>query len=582
MKKNIFTIGILLTIFLSACDNKLLDLDSLTEPVDATFFKNEQELDLALTGVYATIVYTGTYGLPMPVVMDNSATDIAISRGFEGGNGFGELGSGSHSATSAIYQNFYSTSYKAIARANTLLQNMERAVDIVDPDKFDQIRAQALVIRAYNYMYLTELFGDVPLLLEPTTSTEEALIPRTSKSEIVDQILSDLQVASDKLPEKWSGSDNGRITKGTALALRARIALYNSRYEVAASSAKSVIDNESTLGYALHPSYEDLFGLSGENSTEIIFSMPFKDGFHTTQFPRSQGSRTQNGYSTNVPTQSMIDSYEAIDGKPIDESSLYDPQNPFENRDPRLKASIILPGDLWAGQIFESHPDSLTLRDANWKAIGGNNNSRTVAWPAAFCGYMWKKYTVEEYQEISQIWSDLDFILIRYAEVLLIYAEAKIELGQIDDSVLSAINRLRARAYSVDVSNTDAYPAIETMEQNELRAVIRRERKVELANEGFRLFDIRRWRIAEKVMPVTIYGRILDTSKATGVPKIDDDCFVSYDGVEQQYDLNLDSRFPNALNRKFNKDRDYLCPIPQQEIDTYRGLGGSLAQNPGF
>ncbi len=301
-----------------------------------------------------------------------------------------------------------------------------------------------------------------------------------------------------------------------------------------------------------------------------------------SRFPQSQGSRTLGGYSTNVPTQSLVDSYEATDGKPIDESSVYSPKKPFENRDPRLAATIILPGTVWAGQIFESHRDSTKLRDASGKIIGNNSNSRKVSWPAAFCGYIWKKYTDEEYQAIKQTWSDHDFILIRYAEVLLTYAEAKIEAGQIDDSVLKAINSVRARAYGADVSNTAAYPAITSTNQSELRKVIRRERKVELANEGLRLFDIRRWRIAEKMMPVKLYGRILNPSTATGVPQIDDDCFVSYAGIESQYDLNTDARFPNAQNRAFNPNRDYLCPIPQQEIDTYQGMGATLEQNPGY
>ena len=119
-------------------------------------------------------------------------------------------------------------------------------------------------------------------------------------------------------------------------------------------------------------------------------------------------------------------------------------------------------------------------------------------------------------QAISQIWSDYDFILIRYAEVLLNYAEAKIEQGQIDNSVLTAINRVRARAYGVDVSNTSAYPAITSTDQAELRKVIRRERKVEFANEGMRLFDIRRWKIAEKVMPVTLYSQDIKYSDSNG------------------------------------------------------------------
>jgi hypothetical protein len=310
--------------------------------------------------------------------------------------------------------------------------------------------------------------------------------------------------------------------------------------------------------------------------------LPFQEGFSVTQAPRAFGSRNLGSYSTVVPCQSLIDSYEAIDGKPIDESAVYDPKNPFENRDPRLKNSIITPQSVWGGIIFESHPDSLISRKADGSVRGANADSRTVIWPAAFFGYLWKKYTDEVAQLDGRPWSELDFILMRYAEILLIYAEAKTELGQVDASVLNAINRIRARAYGADVSDVGNYPAITATDQAEVRKVIRRERKVELANEGFRLFDIRRWRIAEKVMPVKLYGRILDTPTATGIPEIDDDCFVSYAGIESQYDFNPDARFPNAQNRLFNVSSDYLCPIPQQEIDTYGGLGATLEQNPGY
>lgn len=583
MKKYKIIILLLTVLIFSACDSRILDLESLTEPVDATFYSNEEELNLALTGAYSTLAYTGNkYTLPMPVVMDNSATDVAIMRGFEGGDGFAELGTGTHSATSAIYKNNYSFHYKAIGRTNALLQNMERSKDVVDAGRYAAIQAQALFIRAYHYLFLTELYGDVPLVTETFKSPAEALAPRATKAAVVDQILKDLDTAVASLPDSWSSSERGRITRGAALALKARIALYNKRYSEAAEAARTVIDRESAMGYSLHPDYGELFTLAGQGSAEIMLSMPYKDGFSTSLLPRSQGSRNLSGYSTNVPTQSMIDSYEATDGKPIDESAVYDPTRPFNNRDPRLQASIILPGTIWAGNIFESHPDSVILRNAQGKAIGRNNDSRGGIWAASFCGYLWKKYTDEEYQAVYQVWSDHDFILIRLAEVLLTYAEAKIEQGQIDDSVLLAINRIRARAYGVAVTNTAAYPAITATSQAELRKVIRRERKVELADEGFRLFDIRRWRIAEKVMPVKIYGQVLDRAHATGVPEIDDDCFVSYTGIESQYDLNTDARFPNAQNRTFNPSRDYLCPIPQQEIDTYKGLGGNLEQNPGY
>lgn len=581
MKKYKIVVLLMLLIGFGACDNKILDLESLTEPVDATFYSNEQELELALSGTYNAIIYKTTYLTPIQQQMDNGASDIGVSRGNDGG-GLIELGAGVHSASTGGFQVAYSQFYRGITRANSLLQNMDRAKNVVPESRYKEIQAQALVLRAYQYMLLTEMFGDVPYIDGVIKSPSEALLPRTPKSAIVDKMLADLQSASEALPYSWTGSNSGKITKGVALALKARVALYNKKYDLAAASAKAIIDNEQSTGYKLNPSYEKLFQLSGQTSAEIMMVMPYKDGFSQSQYTVSQGSRNLGAYSVVVPTQSMIDSYEASDGKPIDESSVYDPHKPFENRDPRLKASIITPQSKWAGIIFESHPDSLKYRKADGTIGGNNSDNRKVSWPGAFCGYLWKKYTIEETQVAKAAYDFHNFILIRYAEVLLTYAEAKIEAGQIDASVLTAINRIRARAYGVDVSSTASYPAITSTNQAELRKVIRRERKVELANEGFRLFDIRRWKIAEKVMPVVIYGRILNTATATKVPQVDDDCFVSYAGIESQYDLNTEARFPNAQNRVFDKSRDYLCPIPQQEIDTYKSLGKILDQNPGY
>ncbi|WP_373512944.1 RagB/SusD family nutrient uptake outer membrane protein [Persicitalea sp.] len=582
-----YILALALLLGFTACEEKYLDLQSPTEPTTGGFFSNESELNLALTGVYNSLIFRGGYNIPIQTNMDNSATDIGLTRGLTAG-GYEEMGAGSHSPSSGGFRQSYSQHYTGIARANSLLTYMERAKDVVPQSTFDDIRNQALVIRAYHYMYLTEIFGDVPYIETVFQNPADALLPRTPKATIAEKIMADLKTAATALPQKRAASDRGRITKAVALGLHARVALYNKKYAEAAASAKEIIDSEAASGLLLHPKYEDLFNAKGQSSSEIMLIMPYKQGFvpysgtgDASQFPTAQGSRNRGAFNTVTPTQSMIDSYEAVDGKPIDQSAIYDPSKPFANRDPRLAASIVTPQSVWAGLIFESHKDSLTYRSPQGKNLGANRDSRTVSWPASFCGYMWKKYTDEEQQIALQGISYLNFSLMRYAEILLIYAEAKIESGQIDATVLNAINRIRARAYGVAVGDVAKYPAITTTDQAVLRTIIRRERKVELADEGFRLFDIRRWRIAEKVMPVPLYGRILNTKTATKVPKIDADGFVSYKGVESQYDLNTDSRFPNAF-RSFNPARDYLCPIPQQEIDTYAGNGATLKQNPGY
>lgn len=587
MKQFKYILALSLVLGFTACEEKYLDLQSPTEPTTGSFFSNEAELNLALTSVYHSLIFRAGYEIPIQTSMDNAATDIGITRGINSG-AYEELGAGIHSANSGGFRESYTKHYTGIARANSLLEYMERAKSVVSDPVFQDIRSQAIVIRAYHYMYLTEIFGDVPFIETVFQNPADALLPRTPKATIVEKLLADLKTAAEALPQTRPDSERGRITKAVALGLRARIALYSKNYTEAAASAKEVMDSEAANGLLLHPKYEDLFNPKGQTSKEIMLIMPFKQGFvpisgasDFSQYPVAQGSRNRGGFTTSTPTQSMIDSYEATDGKPIDESSVYDPSQPFANRDPRLAASIVTPQTVWAGIVFESHKDSLTFRSPTGAKLGDNRDCRTVSWPGAFCGYLWKKYTDEDRQVALQQLSYLNFSLMRYAEILLIYAEAKIELGQADESALTALNRVRARAYGVNVANTASYPAITTTNQAELRTIIKRERKVELASEGFRLFDIRRWRIAEKVMPVPIYGRILNTKTATKVPQIDADGFVSYKGVEAQYDLNKDSRFINAF-RSFNPGRDYLCPIPQQEIDTYAGSGAVLKQNPGY
>ena len=587
MKRFKYILALTSVLGFAACEEKYLDLESPTEPTTGSFFSSQAELNLALTSAYNSLIIRGGHNMPIQANMDNSATDIGLTRGINGG-AYEEFGAGNHSPNSGGFRDSYVQHYTGIARANSLLEYMERAKSVVSDAVFQDIRNQTIVIRAYHYMYLTEIFGDVPFIETVFQNPADALLPRTPKATIVEKLLTDLKTAAAVLPQTRPDSERGRITKAIALGLRARIALYNKNYTEAAASAKEVMDSETANGLLLHPKYEDLFNAKGQNSKEIMLIMPYKQGFSPnsgntdfSQFPLAQGSRNRGSFTVATPTQSMIDSYEATDGKPIDKSSVYDPSKPFANRDPRLAASIVTPQTVWAGLRFESHKDSLVFRNPAGVNLGANRDSRTVSWPAAFCGYLWKKYTDEDSQVALQPNSFLSFSLMRYAEILLIYAEAKIELGQADQSALTAINRVRARAYGVNVANTGSYPAITTTNQAELRTIIKRERKVELASEGFRLFDIRRWRIAEKVMPVPLYGRILNTKTATKIPKIDADGFVSYKGVESQYDLNTDSRFLNAF-RSFNPARDYLCPIPQQEIDTYAGSGAVLKQNPGY
>lgn len=553
----------------SACDDAL-DKLPLDAPSDETFFSDRTDLELAINGAYRDL-YWMSGGMPFQILLDN-ATDLGFLR--TDFSGMQSYSLGAHTSETTGFSETWERMYAGIGKCNNLLNNMEQAREVVPADFYDQVEAQALFLRAYYYSWLIRLYGDVPFVTETpdasdiTSAINDAKVPRTPRSEIVDALFTDLDGAAEVLPETWPGSDEGRATKGAVWTLKARMALYEGRYEEAAQAAKQVMD----MGvYSLYPDYGELFTYAGQRAGEVIFDLPFKVGFMETALPREQGPRNANCWSRAVPSQFMIDSYECTDGLPIDESPLYDPSNPFENRDPRLDASSVRPQSVLDGYVFETHPDSTeTTRYVNNEPTRVANQDVLNAF-ASYTGYLWRKYTSEEDMPEKVAISELNFILMRYAEVLLIYAEANIEQGQIDGSVLDAINQVRARAYGVDVSATGEYPAVTTTAQAELRRVIRRERKIELADEGFRMTDIRRWGIAEHVMPGTLAGRPKGAYiNMTNVPDISEHGHPVYGAA-----LGL---YRPVEQRVFNTNKDYLWPIPQKDMD----VNPELEQNPGY
>lgn len=561
---NKISVILLLAGFLGACESAL-DKSPLNAPSDQNFFSNQVELELAINGVYNNL-YWSTASAPFPLVLDN-ATDLGYLR--TDWSGMLAFSQGGHSSETPGFSETWKLMYKGIGRSNNLLKNMERAREAVSEEFYQQIAAEARFLRAWYYFWLVELYGDVPYMTEIPATADEGEVPRTPKSQVVDAILEDLDFAAEVLPETWAGSDEGRATSGAALALKARVALMSERYDVAAEAAKRVMDSNV---YELYPDYGELFTLAGKRSSEVIFDLPYMIGMTTSVLPREQGPRNGQGWSRMVPSQFMIDSYECVDGLPIDESPLYDPRFPFENRDPRLEASIVRPQAVFNGYVYETHPDSTqTTRYVGGVATRVANQDVTNAF-ASFTGYLWRKYTSEEeFAEGALTQSELNLILMRYGEVLLNYAEAKIELNEIDASVLNAINQIRARAYGVDVSAVNDYPAISSTDQVSLREIIRRERKIELADEGLRLFDIRRWKIAEHVMPGQLVGRPKGAYiDMTNVPEINE-----YGHPEYGAALNL---YRSVDQRIFNPARDYLWAIPQDD----RTVNDQLEQNPGY
>ena len=552
-----FTLFVL-TVF--ACEDQLTKAP-LDAPSDVTFFESRTDLEVAINGVYNSLWWQ-IRGIPALQEIDN-ATDI----GFLRDGPMQSFSQGVHDPDTGVFQQTWSHMYSGISRANNLLDKMERAQGNVDEEFYVRIQAQARFLRAFFYHFLSELYGDVPLLTE-VPNVEESQVGQSPKSEVVNLIISDLDFAAEHLPTSWSGSDDGRITRGAALALKARVALYNEMFNLAVQSSQQIIN----MGeYSLHPDYEEQFQYGGIRSSGVILDTPFSQGVQTSGYPIRAGERMTGSWSTNVPSQALVDSYQASDGLHIDESAVYDTANPFENRDPRLDASLVRPQSTFSGYVFETHPDSVETWNIETNSRVENLNVTNPF--ATFTGIIWRKYLAEEDFPASRQDSEINWIYIRYAEVLLTYAEAKIEMGDIDGTVLDAMNRVRARAYGVNVANTDLYPAFTTQDQTELRRELRYERKVELANEGFRLFDMRRWGIADMVMSGTLIGRPVGAYESIqSPPQINRDIGHHPDYSEYQ-DL-----YRNVEQRSFNPNRDWLWPIPQTEIN----VNENITQNPGY
>lgn len=554
MKKIYVYILAFASVFSASCAD-YLDRYPTDKPSSDSFLQSPEELELAVNNAYRTLYYMNS-GCSSYLFLD-AATDIERNRSF--GDGLEDVALGNHTATTGVFKSTWNHFYTYISRCNNILTNLDNVKGITEVQK-NEVKGQILFLRAFAYGELISLFGDVPYSEIMLQNVEEGKLPRTSKEEILNSIIEDLKESENSLPSVWKGNNAGKVTKWAAYALHARLSLRFGKYDEAVTASKIVMDNASENGIGLYESYEDLFNVKGVRCKEVLLDVPFHISVKTNENPLMLNPRNCNGWAIIQPTVSLVDSYECVDGKKIDESPLFEQSNPYKNRDPRLSASIIHDGTWYRGVRYETHPDSLLTT----KIVSGvesriKNQDVTNAY-ASHTGFLMRKYA--DYTALDVRKCTLNFILIRYAEVLLTYAEAKLEKGEIDQSLFDALNEVRNRV---------KMPIIIEKDPIKLRELIRNERKVELAGEGLRLFDIRRWKIAEYVMPGVLPGRKKrEIWFNPGIPKID-----TY-GISH-YDNQNDYFFP-VHNRIFNPNRDYVWPIPQKEID----VNDKLVQNPNY
>jgi len=326
MKKLIYLLGIV--VIFSACDDSFLD----TAPNDAlspsTFWKSKKDLDLALTGCYNGFE-SGSSIMYRDAGSDNAYNNFP----WEGWTNIGN-GKLSPADPGASYYGF-----GTINRCNEFLANVDNATAVSEEERAIY-KAQVRFIRAYKYYILTTNYGDVPLIQENFATPEEAKVPRDSQDEIRTFIENELTSAIAMLPESYSGAEFGKATKGAAQALLMRYYLYFKDYDNALATANSI------TGYSLNPTFSGLFDPANEQNEEIILSVQHTPDLYQVNFtpflPNGIG-----GWSSVVPTQSLVDAFKMADGKTIEEAESageYDPTNPYINRDPRLRASVVYPG----------------------------------------------------------------------------------------------------------------------------------------------------------------------------------------------------------------------------------------------
>ena len=533
---------IVLTFGFTSCNDSFLDLkptDSYTE--DVVF----NDPDLASAHVnYAYRLYPWGFKRPLQIAR---VSDEISGRG--GAASYWRILEGFATPTFNTLLNIWTESgysrWPVIKQCNEFLYKTEESD--IDKKILDRLTAEVKVLRAYAYFDLVNFYGGVPLITKPFGLNDDWKVPRDSYDDVMKFIFKELEESIPMLPLEYKKEDYGRVTKGAAMAMKARALLFyasplnnpsndKSRWQQAADAAKDVID----LGiYELYPDYKKLFMEAGAWNSEIIWARPTDNDIDKeARIEQVFYPNGWKGFAQVHPIQNLVDDYEMANGKKIEEpGSGYDPQNPYVDRDPRFYYTILYNGAPFKERTVE------TFIPGGQDSPDGEESS----WNATETGYYPRKFITEEVSGIGWETSNPPWIWFRYGEVLLNYAEAMYNLEK-EDVCRDYINMVRSRP-SVDMP-----PVTESGEALWERLV--NERRIELVFEENRFYDVRRWKIAEEVFSEDRERMYVTKDEVTG---------------EINYEVRLlhKADFPKHM---------YYAPIPQDEIDK----NNLLEQNPGY
>lgn len=547
MKKNFLYIAAAVALGFSSCVE--LDRYPLEELSDGSFWKSATDANMAVSDLYPSLPY---WDVDEAINSDDAVHGIKWA---------------ASNVSKGIYDPqdmSWDGTYSVIRQANLILSKIDEIPDYNQVEK-NKVLGQAYFFRAFHYFDLIRTFGDVPYVDKPLTLADQEGITRTPRAEVYSKVMADLDKAIEYLPTTWPASEYGRITKGAALAMKARAALYYGNWQDAANYAKDVID----LGiYELYDKdntgkYKELFWEKADGCDEFILVRQFNQTDDTWYLIGWEAFPTM-GWGGINPTQSLVDAFEDIEGAPIAKSALYDETNPFANRDPRLEVNVLHDGETMYGKTIKVAP----LKSCYPTGISQHGDATAT-------GYYQQKWLdpdvdPSDYGTPGEGWNmGKDAVVIRYAEILLTYAEAMNELSALDANAFDAVNQVRRRVGMPDLQNTDPSKPTYCATQDDLRQRIRNEWRVEFALEGGkRQWDIRRWGIAMEVMNKPRLGLKYSLVESADAEKEDNGIIcILYQGDKQA--VGAETAY---------KEHNYVYPIPQSEID----LNKNLKQNDGY
>lgn len=529
---------LLLTLVLFNSCRKELEKTPLDQFESTTFWTSESNALLALTGVYRGNI---SVGAPNANVTDwwsyagllfmEFSTDNAYDR--RGDNSvFNKLTNGTLTADNTLLSQYWSQSYSRIARSNDFLANIDKVP--MDEVKKKRMIAEARFIRACQYFYMSQFWGSVPLVTGLLTKEEANTLDKAPKADIINFVIKEFTEAAADLPrfKDIPTTESGRASKQAALAFLGRIQLAEGKYAEAAATYKTIIDYGDNQ---IDPDYAGLFTVAKENSNENIFSVQFYENLAANAMNQHLWPAMVGGWHIFCPLGSIVEAYDFADGTPFSYTDpRYNWRDISNNRDPRLRYNV-----LFNEQVFKikyiTHPDSSASPD---QLGAGKQTTQT--------GYGLRKFLDEGYSgDLSNYGGNLP--VIRYAEVLLSYLEAKLEAGlPVDQELLDAtINKVRGRA-SVNM------PKITQTNVALLREIVRKERRLETAFEGIRYWDLLRWKIADKVLKGDFYGTPFPVTVKPVRMK-----GTTVDPYKRWF----------VTSKSFRAASDYQWPVPQTEVN---------------